>query len=387
VTVETTHFTLFSAVANVFDDFHSNFGDGSTAQAAFDSYVAWFLSNVTWMGRKGLYDGDCHKVVGIDIDLGYRVEHLPDGPYYEGYPDYSDGERKQPDVIFYVMYDHVEEGPSGSIDKFYALEIHVSLECCKSDVEVSADPASIGINETSQVTATVMCGDEAMAGHEVTFESLGGLGDVSPATASVSAGGTAATTFTAGEDEGTESVRASITHCDGQESPDGAAQIEINSDWEGDLDITFVHDIGDEPLFNFTDNVSISLDLTIEGGVVSGTGTGTHNISLQPAGNCSEQGMVAPAFGVFASGSVSGDNLDLQVVAMTIPLSFTLHCVWDTIEDDFPYPVYGNGPVHLHQRPVGGRGDRFRIGFRPFWRGHPDDVQLDIHAERLLTDY
>jgi hypothetical protein len=341
VTVETTHFTLFSAISNVFDNFHENFGDGSTAQAAFDAYVSWFLSNVTWMGRKGLYNGDCHEVVGIKIDLGYRVEHLPDGPYYEGYPGYSDGESRQPDVIFYVSYDYVEEGPSGTIDKFYALEIHVSLKCCAADVNVTAQPSSINIKETSSVTATVMCDDEAMAGYGVTFEALGGLGEVSPATAATSAGGTASTTFTAGEDEGVESVRASITQCAGQESPDGAAQIEISSDWRGTMDITFTHDIGDEPLYYFTDHVSISLDLTIEEGVVYGTGTGSHSITLTPAGNCTEQGMVAPAFSVVAAGTVEGDDLLLQVVPMSMPLSFTLHCVWDTDDEDFPFPVYG----------------------------------------------
>jgi hypothetical protein len=341
VSVETTHFTLFSAISNVFDNFHDDFGDGSTAQAAFDSYVSWFLSNVTWMGRKGLYDGDCHEVVGIHIDLGYRVEHLPDGPYYEGYPDYDDGESGQPDVIFYIMYDHVEEGPSGTIDKLYALEIHVSLKCCASNVDVSASPASININETSQVTATVMCDDEPMAGYEVTFESLGGFGDVDPATANTSGAGTAVTTFTAGEDKGVESVHASITHCDGQENPDGAARIEINSDWHGTMNITFTHDIGDEPLFNFTDNVPISLDLTIEEGVVTGSGTGSHNISLSTADECSEQGMNAPAFPVVVVGAVVGEDLQFMVYPASMPLSFTLHCVWDTVEDDFPYPVYG----------------------------------------------
>lgn len=341
VSVETSHFTLFSAILNVFDNFHANFGDGSTAQAAFDSYVAYFLSNVTWMDRKGLYREDCHKVVGIKIDLGYRVQHLPDGPYYEGYPDYSDGVSQQPDVIFYIMYDYVEEGPTGSIDKFYALEIHVSLECCASDVEVSAEPASINMNETSEVTATFMCDDEPMAGYDVTFEALGGLGEVSPATKATSGTGTASTTFTANEDEGIESVRASISHCGGQENPDDAARIEINDDWEGTMNITFTHDIGDEPLYLFTDNVSISVDLTIEEGVITGTGTGTHNVSLNPAGNCSEQDMNAPAFMVVASGTVVGENLHLQVFPTTMPLSFSLHCVWDTIEDDFSYPIYG----------------------------------------------
>jgi len=341
VTVETTHFTLFSAISNVFDDFHENFGDGSTAGEAFSSYVSWFLANVTHMGRKGLYNGDCHEVVGIRIDLGYRVEYLPDGPYYEGYPAYSDGESGEPDVIFYVMYDFVEEGPSGTADKFYALEIHVSLKCCAADVSVTAQPSSIDIKETSGVTATVMCDDEPMAGYGVTFEAPGGLGEVSPVTTATSAGGTASTTFTAGNDEGTESVRASITQCAGQESPYGAAQIEISSDWTGTMHITFTHDIGDEPLYNFTDDVSISLDLAIEEGAVYGTGTGTHSISLTPAGNCTEQNMVAPAFQVVAAGTVEGDRLQLQVVPLSMPLSFTLHCVWDTIEDDFPFPVYG----------------------------------------------
>ena len=341
VSVETSHFTLFSAISNVFDNFHANFGDGSTAQAAFDSYVAWFLSNVTWMDRKGLYREDCHKVVGIRIDLGYRVQILPDGAYYEGYPGYSDGASQQPVVIFYIMYDHVEEGPSGWIDKFYALEILVSLECCASEVNVSADPASININETSQVTATVMCDDEPMAGYDVTFESLGGFGEVSPVTKATSGAGSASRTFWAGEGGGVESVRASISLCGGQENADGAARIEINDDWEGTLAITFCHDIGDEPLYLFTDNVSISVDLTIEDGVITGTGTGTHNVSLTPADNCSEQDMNAPAFLVVAAGTAVDETLHLQVYPSTMPLSFSLHCVWDTIEDDFPYPIYG----------------------------------------------
>lgn len=338
VSVEVTHFSLFSAVTNVFDSFHENFGDGSTAQSAFDAYVSWFRANVTDMGRKGLYREDCHEVVGLRIGLSYSVHHLPEGPVYEDIPYYMDGTTTDKDVIFYKSYEYFL---TGVIDKNYALEVHVYLECCGAEVDVSAEPASIGTGGTSQVTAAVTCDDEVMAGYDVAFESLGGLGTVSPASAATSAAGTAATTFTAGDDEGVESVRASISHCGGEQTPDGAAQIEIEDDWAGTLNVTFLHDIGDEPLFTFTDNVSISVNLTIEEGVVTGSGTGTHNISLSSAGNCSEQSMSAPGFSVIAAGTVSGDNLDLQVVAMTMPVYFVLHCTWDTIEDDFEYPIYG----------------------------------------------
>jgi hypothetical protein len=180
-----------------------------------------------------------------------------------------------------------------------------------------------------------------MTGYDVTFESLGGFGDVDPSNATTSAAGKASTTFTAGDDEGTESIRASISHCDGQQTSDGAGQIEIGGEWTGTLDIAFTHDIGDEPLYTFNDNVSISVNLTIEEGVVYGTGTGSHSISLSTAGECTEQGMSAPAFPVVATGAVVGDNLELMVIPTSMPLSFTLHCVWDTVEDDFPYPIYG----------------------------------------------
>jgi hypothetical protein len=51
--------------------------------------------------------------------------------------------------------------------------------------------------------------------------------------------------------------------------------------------------------------------------------------------------MSAPGFAVVAAGTVAGESLHLQVFPTAMPLSFTLHCVWDSIEDDFPYPVYG----------------------------------------------
>lgn len=338
VSVEITHFSLFSAVTDVFDDFQANFGDGSAAETAFTNYVSWFRSNVTDIGRRGMFRGDCHEVVGLHIGLSYDVMYYPDGPHYQGIPMVSYGESNDNDVVFFVAYEFLQEGV---VDKNYNLQVDVFLECCAPDVDVSADPASIGTNETSQVTATVMCDDEAMGGHQVTFESLGGLGTVSPATAAVSAGGTAVTTFTAGDDEGTESVRASLTTCKGQETPDGAAQIEIGGDWTADMNITFNQSEGDEPLYSFTDNVSISMNLSIEEGVVTGTGTGSHNVDLSIAGNCSEQDMYAPPFSVVVTGARNGDNLEFMVIAMSIPLSFTLRCVWDDVEDDFPYPIFG----------------------------------------------
>lgn len=338
VSAEVDHFSLFSAVGDVFNNFHANFGDGPTAESAFTSYCSWFKSNVTSIGRKGIYKGDCHKIVGLRIGLGYDVQYFPDGPNYQGTPYMMEGESSDRQVAFDLQYEHVL---AGVVDMNYDLEVYVFLECCAPEAEVTAEPASIGTGETSRVTANVMCDDEAMEGRQVTFESLGGLGDVSPASASLSSGGTATTTFTAGEDEGIESVRASLSTCDGQETPDGAAQIEISDDWSGTMDVTFTHNIGDEPLFTFTDDVAISFDLTIEKGVVSGTGTGTHSVHLATAGNCDEQSMSAPEFTVTVTGAAVGGNLEFTVVPTDMSIDFTLLCHWDEDDTEVPYPIFG----------------------------------------------
>ncbi|MBN1164675.1 MAG: hypothetical protein JXB45_08860 [Candidatus Krumholzibacteriota bacterium] len=339
-TLTVDHFSLFSAVYNVFDNFDVNFGDGSTGQSAYDAYVPWFKANVTDMGRKGMYRNDCHEVVGLRIGVSYDVQYLPDGAHYYGIPYQMEGRTTDKDVIFYLAKDKSQDQV---VDFNYALEVHVFLDCCAAEmVDVSAEPATINTNETSQVTATVMCDDEAMTGHQVTFEPQGGLGTVSPATATVSSGGKATTTFTAGDDEGTESVYASLENCQGQNTMDGAAQIEIKDNWTANMTITFIHDNNDEPLYQFKDVMNLHLNLDIETGVVSGTGTGTHSVALSIAGDCFENSMNAPSFPVEVGGAVVGDNLEFMVVPTDmLTVSFVLTCIFGQNQDDFPYPVYG----------------------------------------------
>ena len=105
--------------------------------------------------------------------------------------------------------------------------------------------------------------------------------------------------------------------------------------------MTFTHNIGDEPLFTFTDDVAISFDLTIEKGVVSGTGTGTHSVHLATAGNCDEQSMSAPEFTVTVTGAVVGGNLEFTVVPTDMSIDFTLLCHWDEDDTEVPYPIFG----------------------------------------------
>ena len=105
--------------------------------------------------------------------------------------------------------------------------------------------------------------------------------------------------------------------------------------------MTFTHNIGDETLFTFTDDVAISFDLTIEKGVVSGTGTGTHSVHLATAGNCDEQSMSAPEFTVTVTGAVVGGNLEFTVVPTDMSIDFTLLCHWDEDDTEVPYPIFG----------------------------------------------
>lgn len=338
LSAEVTHFSLFGCVGDVFDSFHAAFGDGSAAEAAFASYVSWFKANVTDVGRKGLYRDDCHEVKGLRIGLSYDVMVYPDGPHYQGIPYIMDGEATDHQVTFHLDFERVLAGVE---DFNYALEVFVFLECCAPEVDVSAEPASIGTGQTSQVTAQVMCDTDAMLGHQVTFEALGGLGELSPATATVNAAGTASSTFTAGEDEGTESVRASLSVCDGAETPDGAAQIEIGGDWTADLSIAWSQSIPDGPLLQFTDNMSIHVNLTITEGMIAGTGTGTHGISLDTDGDCWQSSLSAPGFDVVVMGTVVGETLEFAAIAYSIPLSFVITCEQGDDTFDYPYPGHG----------------------------------------------
>ncbi len=338
LSAQVTHFSLFGCVGDVFDAFHAAFGDGSTADAAFASYVSWFKANVTDVGRKGLYREDCHEVKGLRIGLAYDVAYLPDGPHYQGIPYIMEGEVTELQVTFHLDFERVLAGVE---DFNYALEVFVFLECCAAEVEVSAEPASIGTGETSQISARVMCDTDAMAGQVVDFEALGGLGELNPAAATVNAAGTASSTFTAGDDEGTESVRASLTTCGGAETPDGAAQIEIGGDWTADLDIAWVQDIGDPPLLQFADDMSMHLNLTIAEGVISGTGTGTHGISVSTDGDCWQSSLSAPGFSVVVTGAVVGGTLEFAAIAYSIPLDLVITCQQGDDQIDYPFPIYG----------------------------------------------
>ncbi|MEZ4397802.1 MAG: hypothetical protein R3C71_12925 [Candidatus Krumholzibacteriia bacterium] len=338
LSAEVTHFSLFGCVGDVFDSFHEAFGDGSTAEAAFGAYVSWFKANVTDVGRKGVYREDCHEVKGLRVGLSYDVMYYPDGPHYQGIPYVMEGESTDIQVTFHLDYERVQAGVE---DFNYALEVFVFLDCCAPTLELSAEPASIGTGETSQVTARVVCDDEAMAGHTVDFESLGGLGTLSPASAAVNAAGQAVSTYTAGDDEGTESVRASITNCNGGETTDRATDIEIGGDWAIDLDIDWQQVIGEGPLETFYDGMSIHATLTIEEGVISGTGTGTHAVDTATGADCAQTALSAPPFQVVVAGAVTGEQLDFAVVAYSIPLSLTVTCYGGDEPDDFPYPGFG----------------------------------------------
>ncbi|MCP4549801.1 MAG: hypothetical protein GY835_25380 [bacterium] len=341
LTAEVTHFSIFGCLGNVFGNFHSDFGDGSTAAAALSNYVSWFRANVTDMARKGLFNDDCHEVKGLMFDASWEVHHYPDGPdYVAAPPQIMEGEVTATQVTF---QDKLELSVAGVLFKKYILAVDVYLECCPPEVDVVASPSSIGTGATSQITATVMCDDEAMAGHEVTFAAMGGLGTMNPATAGVNAAGTATSTFTAGDSEGIESTRAHLSTCSGSENPDGAAQVEITAgDWTAVMNIAWLHDIGSGPLIRFVDNMQINLNLTRDEGVVTGSGTGSHGVSTITEGNCTQTSVVAPGFAVTASGVITDGTLELEIIPTTNILELIVTCVWNENPVAIPYPIYGN---------------------------------------------
>ena len=107
--------------------------------------------------------------------------------------------------------------------------------------------------------------------------------------------------------------------------------------------MTFDHS-GDDIPYVYSDVVSINFSFSVDEGAITGTGTGTHSINVTPTfEECSVQSIVAPAFEVEIEGTEDGDYFNFQIIPTSMPLTFTLHCVWDPDNPiDIPVPVYSN---------------------------------------------
>lgn len=265
---EITHFSLYGGDGSLgegglLDDFDNQFGDGGNPEAALDAYYNWLLEQRP-VGYKTVHDGRCVEVVGHFVELTYHVNGVSGDPLRAG--------GRSSDYTF--MVDYSSETVYKNSTTFYNLFATIYYDCSDPDFTVTASPSRISKKEQSAITARLICGAEPMVSQPVTFEAIAGLGTVNPTEASTSSGGEAHTTFTAGEENGRESIYAHYITCQGLQDEHEmikAANVDIGSTSSGTLEL---HMTSAFPAIDVSTRVSVELDE--DGTVTFGTATLTY---------------------------------------------------------------------------------------------------------------
>lgn len=315
--------------------------DFGSAQAICYSYIAYFKQFLAEVGEKEVWDGQCKEVVGLKMDItcdvngDYHFEPVRDGVFEGEMLDISDQEECSRDDGEY---------------NYAALDAYsiIYYKCVQPVMTVAADPTEIELGGSSTVTAKLICGEKPFPEAELQFDRAG-FGQLDRHSGTTDGAGQAQTTLTNNDQEGETTVTAYYSACSGQENHGtvtAEAVINTSGGWSGNLNVAFDHPIGGTPLNNFADNVVINFDLSIdEGGNITGSGTGSHAVTVTPGGECWTASVSAPSFAVLAAGTATDETLNFVVYPNPMmPVSFVITCQHGEDTVDYPYPM-GEGLI------------------------------------------
>lgn len=333
-----THFSVFGGFGGgegglfgAIDEQLCAGGDPATVMADF---IAQFKRDIADVGDKGIHDDQCQEVTGIDFDIGVEIE----GNWL------SDFVREGETADHSLMFVYTAECGSGQSSGGYCdATVVIYYECTAPGLAAAADPSRIDHGASSTVMATLSCGALPFPGQAIQFECFGD-GDITTDLATTNPAGQAQTMYNAPDQNGEATVKAYHDACAGEDNAQtvqAAAGITVGSSWSGTLTVQFSHPLPDPPLLEFADILTVPFNFEIVGGVISGTGTGSHNIDITPGGDCSLSSLSAPAYPFAVAGSATDETLDFMVVPDGLmPIHFVLTCGFDP-PVDFPYPPYG----------------------------------------------
>ncbi len=338
---EVSHFSVFNGGGNAGggqarSDITGMLCGFGSAEAVCQAYVAYFKAYVADVGDKGVYDAECKEVRGLKIDVTCDIN----GDYF--FLPVRDGEFVGEQVTIADSDDCAEDDGEYKYGMLEATST-VYYRCAQPDLSAAADPGEIELGGSSTVTASLICGQMAFPGQSVEFECVG-VGQIDRTSAATNAAGQAQTMYTNDEQDGEATVTAYFDACAGQTNAGtvtGEAVITTGGSWSGTMSINFDHPIGGAPLDNFSDGVSISFDLSIdEQGNITGTGTGTHAVSVTTGGECWVSSMDAPGFAVVVAGTATAQTMNFVVYPNPMmPVSFVITCQHGEETSDYPYPM------------------------------------------------
>jgi len=117
----------------------------------------------------------------------------------------------------------------------------------------------------------------------------------------------------------------------------------LDGNWTANVTITVTHPGEFGPYQNFQDIITLSVNFTVGGGAVAGTGTGSHAVTFTPGPDCIESSIVAPGFPVALTGTATGGALEFVIIPMGM-MSVTYVVTCDPGQDDeidYTYPQMG----------------------------------------------
>jgi len=334
-----THFSVFGGFGGmssdgIFGEIDGPLCSGGDVATVLMGFITSFLRDIASVGDKGIYDGQCKVVTGIDFDLKIEIE----GSLFK---DFIRLGEPSAEGILFVYTAECGDGTSsgGMIDATIALY----YECTAPELSVTADPATIEPGESSTVMATLTCGGKAYSAQPIQFECFGD-GDITDNNGVTNPAGQAQTMYNAPDRTCQATVAAYYDACEGEDQAQTVRTngvITVGASWSGTLTVTFGHPLGNPPLVNFADVLTINFTFEVNDKSIAGSGTGSHVVDITPGGDCVLKSMSAPPFDFVVLGSATDEEFNFRVFpAGLMPLMFVLTCFQDN-PVDIPYPPYG----------------------------------------------
>jgi hypothetical protein len=334
-----THFSLFGGFGpgngGLFDDIDYQLCTGGDPSSVLTDFVETFERDIAQVGDKGIYENNCKEVTGIDFDAGIEIE----GVWV------SDFIRKGETADESIMFVYTAECGTGATAGGYVdATIVIYYECSAPTLSSSAAPASVDHGESSTVMATLRCGELPYPGQTIQLECFGN-GDITSDQSVTNPAGQAQTMYNAPNNDGQATVSAYYDACEGEDNAQTVqsdAVITVGGSWTGTMTVEFSHPLPDAPLLEFADVLTVNFSFDIEEGVISGTGTGVHNVDITPGDTCEQASLSAPPFDFTVTGTATEQTLQLAVVPDGLmPLSFVILCHTNSGDLEFQYPPYG----------------------------------------------
>jgi hypothetical protein len=334
-----THFSTFGGFGGtgggIFGNIDDQLCNGGDPASVLNGFVEQFKRDVADVGDKGIYKNQCKEVTGIDFDIGVEIE----GNFVSEF--IREGEKANESIMFVYTADC---GTGQSAGGYIDATVVIYYECTAPDLSVTADPSQVEQGESSTVKATLKCGSNPYPGQPIQFECFGD-GEISSDQATTNPAGQAQTMYNAPDKNGEATVKAYYDACAGEENAKtvmAGADIKVGNSWTGTMTVDFSHPLPDPPLLEFADVLTIDFQFEINDGVITGSGTGSHNIDITPGDICALTSLMAPSFGFSITGSATEQSLQFIAVPNgMMPITFVITCYHDDEPVDYTYPPYG----------------------------------------------